>query len=180
MSLTQWSAFVEVCRTGSIGGAAATLGYTQSAVSRQVAGLEAELQERLLERLPRGVRPTPAGAALLQHARIVVNEALDVSRRAVHERKAYARHSTTIDLVDVDRHGDELHHTAVWQQVDALPERQRAAVILRYVLDLGEREIAETLGCSQGTVKSQLAKARATLLRGLTDIERPTSRSGAR
>jgi DNA-binding transcriptional LysR family regulator len=91
MSLTQWSAFVEVCRTGSIGGAAATLGYTQSAVSRQVAGLEAELQERLLERLPRGVRPTPAGAALLQHARIVVNEA-ERGRAAVrHAREGQVR-----------------------------------------------------------------------------------------
>lgn len=86
MSLTQWSAFVEVCRTGSIGGAAATLGYTQSAVSRQVAGLEAELQERLLERLPRGVRPTAAGAALLQHARIVVNEA-ERGRAAVRQAR---------------------------------------------------------------------------------------------
>jgi DNA-binding transcriptional LysR family regulator len=75
MSLVQWSSFVEVCRTGSIGGAAATLGYTQSAVSRQVAALEAELQVRLLERLPRGVRPTAAGTALLHHAQIVVNEA---------------------------------------------------------------------------------------------------------
>jgi DNA-binding transcriptional LysR family regulator len=75
MALTQWIAFVEVCRTGSIGGAAATLGYTQSAVSRQIAALEQEVQVALLERLPRGVRPTAAGEALLHHARIVVNEA---------------------------------------------------------------------------------------------------------
>ena len=35
-------------------------------------------------------------------------------------------------------------------------------MILRYFLDLGEAEIAETLGVHIGTVKSQLAKARAT------------------
>jgi DNA-binding transcriptional LysR family regulator len=75
MALTQWIAFVEVCRTGSIGSAAAALGYTQSAVSRQIAALEQEVQVTLLERLPRGVRPTTAGEALLHHARIVVNEA---------------------------------------------------------------------------------------------------------
>lgn len=75
MALTAWIAFVEVCRTGSIGGAAAALGYTQSAVSRQIATLEGEMQVPLLERLPRGVRPTAAGEALLHHAQIVVNEA---------------------------------------------------------------------------------------------------------
>src|SRR4051812_26163308 len=75
MALTQWIAFVEACRTGSIGGAAQALGYTQSAVSRQIAALEHDLQVTLLERLPRGVRPTAAGEALLHHAQIVVNEA---------------------------------------------------------------------------------------------------------
>ena len=85
MAFTQWVAFVEVCRTGSIGGAAAALGYTQSAVSRQIAALEGEMQVVLLERLPRGVRPTAAGEALLHHARIVVNEAergREAARRA--------------------------------------------------------------------------------------------------
>ena len=85
MAFTQWVAFVEVCRTGSIGGAAAALGYTQSAVSRQVAALETDLQVTLLERLPRGVRPTAAGEALLHHARIVVNE---VERGRVAARRA--------------------------------------------------------------------------------------------
>ena len=61
MSLVQWVAFVEACRTGSVGGAASATGYTQSAVSRQIAALEQELQATLLERLPRGVRPTAAG-----------------------------------------------------------------------------------------------------------------------
>jgi DNA-binding transcriptional LysR family regulator len=91
MSLAQWTAFVEVCRTGSIGGAAAALGYTQSAVSRQVAGLESDLQVRLLDRLPRGVRPTPAGQALLHHAQIVVNEA-ERGRRAVRDADVTSRH----------------------------------------------------------------------------------------
>jgi len=91
MALTQWTAFVEVCRTGSIGGAAVALGYTQSAVSRQVAALESDLQVRLLERLPRGVRPTPAGQALLRHAQIVVNEA-ERGRQAVRDAVVASRH----------------------------------------------------------------------------------------
>lgn len=85
MALTAWRTFVEVCDSGSLTAAAQKLGYTQSAVSRQVAALEQELGETLLERLPRGVRPTPAGSALLPHARLVVGEASrgrDAARRA--------------------------------------------------------------------------------------------------
>jgi len=51
--------------------------------------------------------------------------------------------------------------------VRRLPPRQRAAVVLRYYEDLPEADIARALGCSVGTIKSQLAKARASLGRRL-------------
>ena len=51
----------------------------------------------------------------------------------------------------------------VLRAVRALPERQRACVALYYYEDLPEGEIADLLGCSVGTVKSQLFKARAKL-----------------
>lgn len=44
-----------------------------------------------------------------------------------------------------------------------LPARQRAVLVLRYYADLSEADIAETLGCSTGTVKSQSARALRTL-----------------
>ena len=43
--------------------------------------------------------------------------------------------------------------------IDLLPARQRATLILRYWDELSERETAEALGCSIGTVKSQTSKA---------------------
>lgn len=87
MTLPAWRTYLEVCRLGSLSAAAAELGYTQSAVSRQVAALERVAGVRLLERRPRGVVPTPAGEAFRHHARIVVNEAARALRsaREVHD-----------------------------------------------------------------------------------------------
>ena len=58
----------EVARRGSFSGAADALSYTQSAVSQQVATLEAEAGMTLLERRARGVRLTAAGQVLVEHA----------------------------------------------------------------------------------------------------------------
>ncbi|MET9463864.1 LysR substrate-binding domain-containing protein [Streptomyces sp. NPDC006544] len=63
--------FRSVARHGSFTAAAQALGYTQSAVSRQVQNLEEEWGAPLFDRLPRGVRLTEAGRALLPHAEAV-------------------------------------------------------------------------------------------------------------
>ncbi|MFG1751068.1 LysR family transcriptional regulator [Streptosporangium sandarakinum] len=62
-----------VAATGSFTAAAARLNYTQSAVSRRIAALEARAGGPLFDRLARGVRLTPAGQALHHHARVVLN-----------------------------------------------------------------------------------------------------------
>ena len=70
----------EVAEAGSFSAAAQSLGYTQSAVSRQVAALEATAGRRLFDRSRTGVTLTPAGARLLSTAVRVLDE-LDVARR---------------------------------------------------------------------------------------------------
>jgi DNA-binding transcriptional LysR family regulator len=63
--------FREVARLGSFSAAADSLGYTQSAVSRQVLVLEHEFGAVLFDRLPRGARLTAEGRCLLPHAEAV-------------------------------------------------------------------------------------------------------------
>ncbi|UPZ33591.1 LysR family transcriptional regulator [Streptomyces sp. LRE541] len=84
MDLTVWRTFVTVCRLGSLSAAAAELHHTQSAVSRQIAGLERQLGVPLIERHARGVRPTPAGEVFRGHALATLNEA-DRAVRAVRD-----------------------------------------------------------------------------------------------
>ncbi|MFE2581438.1 LysR family transcriptional regulator [Streptomyces sp. NPDC059378] len=84
MDLTVWRTFVTVCRAGSLSAAAAELHHTQSAVSRQIAGLERQLGVPLVERHARGVRPTPAGEVFRRHALATLDEA-DRAVRAVRE-----------------------------------------------------------------------------------------------
>ncbi len=51
----------------------------------------------------------------------------------------------------------------MWELVRDLPERQRQAVVLRYLADLDERDIAEAMGVTRGTVSSTLFDARRRL-----------------
>ncbi|WP_433360957.1 LysR family transcriptional regulator [Actinoplanes sp. CA-142083] len=76
--------FRTVAHLGSITAAARRLRYTQSAVSRQIGALEAELGSRVFDRLPRGVTLTEEGRALLPYASQVL-DGLDSARRAVEE-----------------------------------------------------------------------------------------------
>ncbi|MCA1726118.1 MAG: SigE family RNA polymerase sigma factor [Actinobacteria bacterium] len=46
----------------------------------------------------------------------------------------------------------------MWESLQRLPERQRAAIVLRYYEDMSEAQTAEVLGCRLGTVKSLVSR----------------------
>jgi RNA polymerase sigma-70 factor (sigma-E family) len=93
--------------------------------------------------------------------RIMVNENNSLWRRAWKRREVST--DTIPDRVGVaDRH-DHGERSALWDFVQTLPRKQRAVVVLRYYEDLSEAEVADILGISVGTVKSQSSRALAAL-----------------
>lgn len=80
----------EAARTGSFTRAAERLGYTQSAVSRQITLMEQAAGHPLFERQARGVRPTEACRIVLRHADIVL-DSLDTAREELRNPRQPSR-----------------------------------------------------------------------------------------
>ena len=93
--------------------------------------------------------------------RVALNVVRRRMRRAAIERRKVELPPEVAQEVDIE----------IWTVVQQLPERQRVAVVLRYLLDLPEQEVAAAMGVSRGTVASALAAARRRLASWLTEEE---------
>jgi RNA polymerase sigma-70 factor (sigma-E family) len=103
-----------------------------------------------------------------------------VVREFLRERRSsWARRVTVSDQVP-DRPSAS-HDTEasldLQAAIAALPARQRATLVLRFYCDLNVDQSARVLGCTPGTVKSQTAKALATLRRALGPEDGPDAAS---
>ncbi len=92
--------------------------------------------------------------------RVLVNLAIDAQRAAARDRRAPAWLHRVDPVTSTDPAVD-----GWWTAVRALPDRQRAVVVLHYLEDRSVDDIAAVLGIASGTVKASLSKARATLAR---------------
>jgi RNA polymerase sigma factor (sigma-70 family) len=122
-------------------------------------------QEALLD-VARGIDRLRAPEAVKTWAlRIATTRAIKVARR---ERYLSLRRApaTAPELATEPR--DE-RSVALKEAFDRLPPKLRATAVLRLYVGLGEAETAEVLGCSLGTVKSNLHDARKRLAASLGD-----------
>lgn len=96
---------------------------------------------------------------------------LNLSRSVIRRRQVARKH---LKVAEPDAGPGADHdvllrdeHRAALAAVRALPRRQSEVLVLRYWAGMSEREIAETLGISAGSVKSSASRGMATLQRQL-------------
>jgi RNA polymerase sigma-70 factor, ECF subfamily len=92
--------------------------------------------------------------------RVITNRSVSRWRRLSHELNV--RQRIAARAVQTSTSAEPIND-AFWQAVRALPRQQMAVVVLHYVEDQSVNAIAAQLGCTAGTVKTQLFRARRTL-----------------
>lgn len=111
--------------------------------------------------------------------RIVTNMALKTVRRSFLPLSLERQHSglkPLLELLPDDDAGPERRlsnqefRKHVWVALGKLTPKQRAAIVFRYYLEMGEAEMAEELNISPGTVKSRLFAARERLRQLLSPV----------
>jgi RNA polymerase sigma-70 factor (ECF subfamily) len=135
----------------------ATLLLTTGNLELAVEGVD-EACSRALERWPRvSIMDSPSGWVY----RVAMNHASRLARRQKTEARLFRK---MVPQPDLPGPAGE-----IWELVESLPQRQRQVVMLRYVAELPEGEIAAALGISRGTVSSTLHDAREHLGKLLND-----------
>lgn len=97
--------------------------------------------------------------------KVALNHARRKGRRKAIEQRILRNTST-------DSHVPDIAGEA-WSAVSQLPDRQREVIVMRYVTDLAEADIAKALGISRSTVSSSLTDARRALRITLSEPQEP-------
>ena len=94
--------------------------------------------------------------------RMLVNASID-RRRLLRRRPELPFAQLGAGPVSADQSAALDDRDLLWRALAALPQGQRAVVVLRYYEDLSEAQTAMVLGCSVGSVKTQTSRALARL-----------------
>lgn len=126
-------------------------------VAFQLLGVRSEAEDVAQESLARAfVRwRTVRGHAEAWVVRVAGNQAIDVWRRR--------RRVTDTEAPEVATPGPDVQRVDLHRALAGLSKRQREVVVLRYVADLPEAEVARVIGCSAGSVKVHASRGLAAL-----------------
>jgi RNA polymerase sigma-70 factor (sigma-E family) len=118
------------------------------------------VQDVLLRARQRWGRIGAMAAPYLYVKRMVTNEFLSWRRRKASQDVS-STHATLNDLAPMvaDHAVRHAERDAMRARIAVLPRRQRAALVLRYYEDSTDAEIAQILGCTEGTVRSHISRA---------------------
>ena len=119
------------------------------------------VQETLSRLYPKWATVSAADSPVAYVRRSLANQFISSTRSRAH------RDLAMWDMPDVASHVDVAanvaNRSAVWQLLGTLPERQRAAIVLRYFHDLPDAEIATALDCRAVTVRSLISRGVAAM-----------------
>jgi RNA polymerase sigma-70 factor (sigma-E family) len=101
--------------------------------------------------------------------RTIVNLYTSQLRRTKLERAYVARHG--VEPAIAHERTDPAARDELWRALHTLPERQRAAIVLRFYEDLSERAAADVMGCSAGALNQLVVRGMATLRQQIGDEE---------
>ena len=135
-----------------------------AAVLSGSAAAEDIAQEAMLAAYRRwnAVRQLDIPAAWVRRA--CANLAVSTLRRRGVETRALLR----LNARPAPTHSFATVNTEFWAEVRRLPRRQKQVTALYYIYDMAISEIAQTVGCAEGTVKAHLSRGRATLAQRMT------------
>lgn len=119
------------------------------------------VQDTLVRLYPKWTLVEAADAPLAYVRRSLANGFVNHSRRAARREFAVAFLPESDDGYDRPAQLDD--RDEIWTMLRTLPDRQRAALVLRYFHDLPDEEIAAALGCREGTVRSLISRGLAAL-----------------
>lgn len=129
------------------------------------------VQDTLVRLYPKWDRVAAADIPIAYVRRSIANAFVNEYRRPARRELAMAV------VPDRAGYGDDVARLAdrdeAWTLLRTLPERQRAALVLRFFHDWADEEIAEALGCRPGTVRSLISRGLAALREQTTSAANP-------
>jgi len=144
-------------------------------------GAEELVQDTLVRLYPKWDRVERADVAIAYVRRSMVNGFLNIKRRP-------ASREVLLDVLPEPLYSADRRDIAtavgdrdlVWRLLGELPDRQRAALVMRFFHDLNDDEIAESLNCRIGTVRSLISRGLSALRELSAQSDRATASSQRR